>query len=79
MILLMHVSSFRLLLSFQSGAIFRFSFIFWNQLERWEESLRDYSALSKEMPGDHVIADALLQVQAELKKAKGVGGCNIEL
>ncbi|KAL6336625.1 hypothetical protein AAG906_035939 [Vitis piasezkii] len=49
------------------------------RLERWEESLRDYSVLSKEMPGDHVIADALLQVQMELKKAKGAGAYNIEL
>lgn len=31
------------------------------------------------MPGDHVIADALLQVQMELKKAKGAGAYNIEL
>ena len=31
------------------------------------------------MPGDHVIADALLQVQMELKKAKGACAYNIEL
>ncbi|KAK9290605.1 hypothetical protein L1049_008776 [Liquidambar formosana] len=41
------------------------------RLKRWEESLRDYSVLRKEMPGDRAIADSLLQVEMELKMAQG--------
>ncbi|XP_077216713.1 TPR repeat-containing thioredoxin TTL1-like isoform X2 [Tasmannia lanceolata] len=41
------------------------------RLKFWEESLRDYKVLIQEMPGDPDIAQSLLQVQLELKKAKG--------
>ncbi|KAK9919305.1 hypothetical protein M0R45_027909 [Rubus argutus] len=41
------------------------------RLRRWEDSLKDYSALSKEFPGDEFIASSLDQVQMELKAQAG--------
>nr|XP_011466052.1 PREDICTED: TPR repeat-containing thioredoxin TTL4-like isoform X2 [Fragaria vesca subsp. vesca] len=37
------------------------------RLRRWKDSLKDYSALSKEFPGDEFIASSLDQVKKELK------------
>ncbi|GLJ49758.1 hypothetical protein SUGI_1056490 [Cryptomeria japonica] len=41
------------------------------KLERWEDSMRDYEALRREVPGDIDVARALFDVQVNLKKSRG--------
>ncbi|XP_050383698.1 TPR repeat-containing thioredoxin TTL4-like [Argentina anserina] len=41
------------------------------KLRRWEDSLKDYSALNKEFPGDEFISSSLDQVRMELKAQAG--------
>jgi hypothetical protein len=40
-------------------------------MERWEDALRDYEVLRREVPGDAEVARALYDVQVSLKKSKG--------
>ncbi len=46
---------------------------FWIQMERWEQSLKDYEALRKEMPGNLEVAQAILEVQVAMKKLSRSG------
>lgn len=41
------------------------------ELERWEEALRDYEILRREVPGDKEVAQSLFYVQVALKKSRG--------
>ncbi|KAJ7542635.1 hypothetical protein O6H91_09G004400 [Diphasiastrum complanatum] len=41
------------------------------KLEHWEEALRDYEMLRRELPGDIEVARALFDVQAAWKKSRG--------
>ncbi|GLJ38630.1 hypothetical protein SUGI_0787650 [Cryptomeria japonica] len=41
------------------------------ELERWEEALRDYEILRREIPGDKEVAQSLFYVQVALKKSRG--------
>lgn len=41
------------------------------QLERWEDAVKDYEVLRREVPGDAEVARALFDVQVSLKKSKG--------
>jgi hypothetical protein len=42
-------------------------------MERWEQSLKDYEALRKEMPGNLEVAQAILEVQDAMKKLSRSG------
>jgi DnaJ family protein C protein 7 len=42
-------------------------------MERWEQSLKDYEALRKEMPGNLEVAQAILEVQVAMKKLSRSG------
>lgn len=42
-----------------------------NQLERWSESVRDYELLSKKIPGDTEVAEALFYAQVALQNSRG--------
>lgn len=41
------------------------------QLERWEEAVKDYEVLRKELPHDNEVAEALFHAQVALKKSRG--------
>ncbi|XP_073122000.1 TPR repeat-containing thioredoxin TTL1-like isoform X1 [Henckelia pumila] len=41
------------------------------QLEHWNEALRDYELLRKELPDDKEVAESLFHVQVALKKSRG--------
>ncbi|KAJ7539092.1 hypothetical protein O6H91_11G077000 [Diphasiastrum complanatum] len=41
------------------------------KLEKWEEALRDFEAVRRELPGDVDIAQALFDVQLALQKSRG--------
>ncbi|KAJ7529292.1 hypothetical protein O6H91_15G042700 [Diphasiastrum complanatum] len=41
------------------------------KLEKWEEALRDYEILRRELPGNLEVAQALFDVQVSLKKSRG--------
>jgi DnaJ family protein C protein 7 len=42
-------------------------------MERWEQSLKDYEALRKELPGNLEVAQAILEVQVAMKKLSRSG------
>lgn len=41
------------------------------QLERWEDAVRDYEVLRKELPYDNEVAESLFHAQVALKKSRG--------
>ena len=41
------------------------------QLERWEDALRDYAVLRREMPNDVEVARGFFDVQVAIKKSRG--------
>ncbi|KAH7685834.1 TPR repeat-containing protein [Dioscorea alata] len=41
------------------------------KLERWADSVRDYEVLSKELPGDKEVAEALFHARISLKASRG--------
>jgi hypothetical protein len=43
------------------------------QMERWEQSLKDYEALRKILPGNLEVAQAILEVQVAMKKLSRSG------
>ncbi|CAM6061700.1 unnamed protein product [Sphagnum tenellum] len=45
----------------------------YSKMERWEQSLKDYEALRKEMPGNLEVAQAILEVQVAMKKLSRSG------
>ncbi|CAK9202743.1 unnamed protein product [Sphagnum jensenii] len=43
----------------------------YSKMERWDQSLKDYEALRKEMPANRDVERALFEVQAAIKKLRG--------
>lgn len=41
------------------------------KLERWEEAVKDYDILRRELPGDNEVAESLFHAQVALKKLRG--------
>lgn len=41
------------------------------QLDKWDESVRDYEILRKELPKDLKVAEALFHAQVALKNSRG--------
>jgi hypothetical protein len=41
------------------------------QLERWEDALRDYGVLRREMPNDVEVARGFFDVQTAIKRSRG--------
>ncbi|CAA2973018.1 TPR repeat-containing thioredoxin TTL1 [Olea europaea subsp. europaea] len=41
------------------------------KLERWDEAVRDYELLRKELPNDNEVAESLFHAQVALKKSRG--------
>jgi len=41
------------------------------QLERWEEAVKDYELLRRELPDDNGVAENLFHAQVALKKSRG--------
>ncbi|KAI4333580.1 hypothetical protein L6164_018367 [Bauhinia variegata] len=42
-----------------------------SKLERWEEAVKDYEILRRELPDDNEVAEALFHAQVALKKSRG--------
>ncbi|KAG7024786.1 TPR repeat-containing thioredoxin TTL1 [Cucurbita argyrosperma subsp. argyrosperma] len=42
-----------------------------SKLERWEEAVRDYEVLRRELPDDNEVAESLFHAQVALKKSRG--------
>ncbi|XP_023524644.1 TPR repeat-containing thioredoxin TTL1-like [Cucurbita pepo subsp. pepo] len=42
-----------------------------SKLERWEDAIRDYEALRRELPDDNEVAESLFHAQVALKKSRG--------
>ena len=41
------------------------------QLEKWEDAVRDYEVLRKELPYENEVAESLFHAQVALKKSRG--------
>nr|CAD1843275.1 unnamed protein product [Ananas comosus var. bracteatus] len=48
------------------------------KIERWAECVRDYEVLSKELPGDIEVAEALFHAQVALKTSRGEEVSNLK-
>lgn len=48
------------------------------QLERWEDAVRDYEVLRKELPYDNEVAESLFHSQVALKKSRGEDVYNLK-
>lgn len=55
-------------------------FLCWSlcQLELWAESVRDYEAVRKELPGDTEVAETLIRAQIALKTSFGENASNLK-
>ena len=43
----------------------------YHQLEQWEDALRDYEVLRRELPNDMVVARGFFDLQVAMKKSRG--------
>lgn len=46
-------------------------YFIYSQLERWEDAVRDYEVLRRELPDDNEVAESLFHAQVALKKSLG--------
>ncbi|KAL5081562.1 hypothetical protein RYX36_009983 [Vicia faba] len=50
----------------------------YNKLEKWEEAVKDYEVLRKELPNDNDVAEALFHANISLKKSRGEEVTNLK-